>query len=266
MTELEARRVHDYFARRETVAQWWTPESGPLAFHYQGELKVLGDRVPVAFGERVLDVGTGRGRFALHFAGRGAQVVAVDLNPDMLEIARHNADELGLAERLRICPGSAEDLEALGEPAFDLVSCMELFDHLPELGAALRSMRAALRPGGRLVFTYVPSESVYGALGNLYRWWTRRARPEELLISRTYRLSQVRQQLADCGFALERWWGVGLLCFNAQTRLFGNAFPARALLQLARAEAARRPYYATPWLGRHAAHVVGLARAVEATP
>ncbi len=261
MSELDARRVGAYFETPDTVSRWWTPDSGPLAFHYDAELQVLADHLPPSVGDRVLDVGTGRGRFGIWFAERGCQVVGVDVNPDMLEIAREAARRSGVEERFEVRRARADDLAALGEGRFDAVSCMQLFDHLPDLAGALRAMRRALRPGGRLIFSYVPSESLYGALGNAYRWWTARRRPGELLISRTYRLGEVRSQLLRADLTLERWWGVGLLCVNAQTRLFGSHPLARALLALARAEARRRPYYSAPWLARHAAHVVAVARA-----
>lgn len=264
MTELDAKRVGEYFAEPRTVDRWWTPDSGPLAFHYAAELQVLADHVPVSAGERVLDVGTGRGRFGLWFARRGCCVVGVDVNPDMLAAAAEAARREGLEGRFEVRRARADALSELGEDRFDLVACMELFDHLPDLGEALRAMRAALRRDGRLLFTYVPSESLYGALGNAYRWWSARRRPEELLISRTYRLASIRGQLEAHGFRLERWWGVGVLCINAQTRLFGESPLSRALLALARAEARRRPYHSTPWLASHAAHVVGLARAADA--
>ena len=260
MTELDTR-VGEYFARPRTVSEWWAPDEGPLRFHYDAELQVVADHQRPRPGERVLDVGTGRGRFGSWYAQQGCQVLGVDVNPDMLRAARENAERLGLAERFRVRRAGAEDLAALGEPPFDRVTCVELFDHLPDLGAALRSMRGVLRPGGSLLFTYVPSESLYGALGNAYRWWSARARPGEPLISRTYRLGAVRSALATSGFRLERWWGIGLLCANAQTRLFRESRLARALLALARAEARWRPYHSVPWIARHGAHVVGLARA-----
>jgi SAM-dependent methyltransferase len=260
VADLDSERVGEYFAARDTVAGWWSPDEGPLAFHYDAELAVLDDHLDAQPDWHVLDVGTGRGRFGAHLAGRGCRVTGVDLNPDMIEVARETARRRGVEDRFEVRLGDATDLSALGAGRFDAVLCMELFDHLPDLGAALRAMRGALRPGGRFVFTYVPSESLYGALGNAYRAVRARLRPTELMISRTYSLAEVRAALADAGLALERYWGIGLLCVNAQTRLFSGNPLLRLATSVARAEARRWPYHASPGLARRGAHVVGFAR------
>jgi 2-polyprenyl-3-methyl-5-hydroxy-6-metoxy-1,4-benzoquinol methylase len=253
--------VTEYFSEPGTVSEWWTPESGPLAFHYAAEIQVLSEQLSVDPAWRVLDVGTGSGRFGAFFAERGCRVTGVDLNPDMLEIARETARRSGVEDRFEVVSGSAEDLSRFGEGEFDVVLCMELFDHLPDLGRALAEMRRALAPGGRFLFTYVPSESIYGALGNVYRRLLARLKPSDRMISRTYRLSEVRSRLSRRGLRLDRYFGVGVLCANAQTRLLGDNFALRALTAMARAEASRWPYHRSPWLARHGAHVVGLASA-----
>lgn len=260
MSELDSERVRDYFTRRETVADWWTPDEGPLAFHYDAELRVLDEQLAVSPDWEVLDVGTGRGRVGVHFAERGCKVVGVDLNPHMLELAREVALRRGVEDRFEVQQGGAEDLSSLGEGRFDLVSCMELFDHLPELSPALDEMARALRVGGRLAFTYVPDVSLYGMLGNTYRWLNRRRQNEgELMISRTYSLSEVRGSLADAGLVLEGYWGIGVLCASAQTRLFTENPLLRLATSVARLESRWRPYYSGV-LARHGAHVVGVAR------
>jgi SAM-dependent methyltransferase len=258
--DLDPEGVGDYFSRTGTVSEWWAPEQGPLRFHYDAELQVIDDHGEIDPAWSVLDVGTGRGRFGVHFAERGCRVVGIDLNPDMIGAARETADRRGVADRFEVLEGRADDLSLLGERRFDVVLCMELFDHLPDLGAALAEMAGRLRPGGRLWFTYVPSESAYGALGNAVRWLRARTRPAETMISRTYTHGDVCQRLDAASLRLEGYWGIGLLCLNAQTRLFGDSLPLRALLALARAEARRWPYYERPWLARRGAHVVGLAR------
>lgn len=257
MAGLDPERVGEYFSREGTVAGWWTPDEGTLAFHYDAELRVLDDHLPTVPEQRVLDVGTGRGRFGVHLARRGCRVAAVDKNPEMIGYARESARRAGVEDRFDVQPGDATDLSRFPDASFDVVLCMELFDHLPDLGAALAEMRRVLAPGGRFAFTYVPSESLYGRLGNVYRALRRR---RELVISRTYALPEVERALARGGLALERYWGIGALCVNAQTRLFAESLPLRAALAVARAEARRWPYHARPWIARRSAHVVGLAR------
>jgi 2-polyprenyl-3-methyl-5-hydroxy-6-metoxy-1,4-benzoquinol methylase len=260
MVDLDPGSVGDYFASRGTVEEWWHPDTGPLSFHYDAEVTVLDDQIEVDSSWNVLDVGTGRGRFGAHFAARGCRVLGVDANEGMLEAARTNAQRLGVQDRFELRCGRVEELSALVPGRFDLVLCMELFDHLPDLSLALAQMRGAVVDGGLLAFTYVPSESLYGTIGNVYRWMQTRRNGRTSLISRTYRHADIRTVLADAGFRLERYWGVGLLCASAQTRLFAENRLMRALTSIARLEARRWPYYSNRVLARHAAHVVGLAR------
>jgi 2-polyprenyl-6-hydroxyphenyl methylase/3-demethylubiquinone-9 3-methyltransferase len=260
MTRLDARQVRNYFARPGTVSQWWHPEDGPLHFHYEAELQVIRDCVAVDPRWRVLDVGTGRGRFGGYFAQAGCRVLGIDLNPEMLAAARETAGRLGIADRFEVRLGSAEDLSGLGAGAFDIALCMELFDHLPDLVRVLAEIRRTLSAEGRLLFTYVPSESLYGAVGNLYRWVRGRTGDAGALLSRTYSFAEITAALAQQGLTLERYWGVGLLCLSAQTRLFQRNPLVRLFTALARAEARRYPYHQGSALARRAAHVVGLAR------
>jgi SAM-dependent methyltransferase len=180
----------------------------------------------------------------------------------MLASARERARRLEVGDRFELRHASAEDLSAFAPGTFHLALCMELFDHLPDLGRVLAEVHRVLQPAGQLVFTYVPSESLYGSLGNVYRWIRRRAAAAVPMISRTYSFGEIGRTLGEHGFQLERYWGVGLLCASAQTRLFQENLLIRALTAIARAEAERLPYYETPVLARRGAHVVGLARAL----
>ena len=262
--ELDPEAVPDYFSQSGTVERWWSPDTGPLAFHYDAELKVIDDQIAIEQDFQVLDVGTGRGRFAIHMAGLGCRTVASDISSEMLDVARKAARDQGLLEKISFCESSAEDLSNTGRDHFDLVLCMELFDHLPDLGSALSAMRRLLAPGGYFVFTYVPTGSLYGCLGNIYRWVRRRLRPANPMISRTYSRAEIERRLAENGFIADGYFGLGVLCINAQTRLFQTQNPLfRAALWVARAESKRWPYHSGPLLGRIGAHVVGIARAVD---
>ena len=149
MTErLDPEKVPEYFRDSGTVEGWWDPDTGPLSFHYDAEVSVLDDHLDVEASWKVLDVGTGRGRFGIHMAKQGCEVTAVDINPDMIEVAEEAARRGGVEDRFKVREGDAEHLENLAEGPFDLVMCMELFDHLPQLERALSSMHSVLKPGG----------------------------------------------------------------------------------------------------------------------
>lgn len=109
----------------------------------------LAERVPGAV--RVLDVGSGPGVAACTFAELlpGAEVVAADGAPDLLDLALERAAQRGLADRFRVHPTALPDgLTKL--PAADIVWVGGVVHHLPDPAAAVRDLAALVRPGGVL--------------------------------------------------------------------------------------------------------------------
>ncbi|MFO0910936.1 MAG: class I SAM-dependent methyltransferase [Isosphaeraceae bacterium] len=102
-------------------------------------LQALLDRLGPLEGLRVLDLGCGKGRFAVRLEAMGAQVVGVDLSHAMLSQAAP-------LPRLR---ASARRLP-FGDASFDAVVAVEVFEHLEALGPVIAEVRRVLRPGGRL--------------------------------------------------------------------------------------------------------------------
>jgi len=96
----------------------------------------------------VADVGCGGGLFAESMARFGARVTAVDLSPAMIEVARLHAAGEGLAIDYRV--QAVEQLAAQHSHAFDVVSCMEMIEHVPDPQALLHSLSRLLRPGASL--------------------------------------------------------------------------------------------------------------------
>jgi ubiquinone/menaquinone biosynthesis C-methylase UbiE len=98
----------------------------------------------------VLDVGAGPGTLALEIARRqpSLEVVGVDISPEMLAIARANAQREGLDGRVRFETGDAARLP-FADRSFDLVVSTLSLHHWPDLAASLRELHRVLRPGGR---------------------------------------------------------------------------------------------------------------------
>lgn len=97
---------------------------------------------------RVADVGCGGGLLAESMTRAGARVTAIDLAPSMIDVARLHAAGEGLAIDYRLL--SAEALAADAPGAFDVVTCMEMLEHIPEPDATMRTLAQLLKPGGTL--------------------------------------------------------------------------------------------------------------------
>jgi len=100
-------------------------------------------------GQRVLDIACGRGKssYLIHCLHPAAEVVAIDLLPENVQIAR---SVYGHFRDLDYCVGDAMDLDA-GEESFDRIHCLEAAFHFPDRGRFLSEAFRVLRPGGRLV-------------------------------------------------------------------------------------------------------------------
>jgi 2-polyprenyl-6-hydroxyphenyl methylase/3-demethylubiquinone-9 3-methyltransferase len=99
-------------------------------------------------GQRVLDVGCGGGLLAESLAREGALVTGIDLAPAMIEVARLHAASSGLAVDYRLA--GAEQLLSEAPAGFDVLTCMEMLEHVPEPAAMVRTLSGLVRPGGAL--------------------------------------------------------------------------------------------------------------------
>lgn len=134
--------------------RWWDPQGEFKPLHDINPLRLdwIDDQVGLA-GKDVLDVGCGGGILAESMARRGARVTGIDLSDKALRIA-----ELHLLEsRLEITylKKSTEEFAAAHPAAFDLVTCMELLEHVPDPQSMVAACARALRPGGRAVFSTI---------------------------------------------------------------------------------------------------------------
>ena len=99
-------------------------------------------------GARALDVGCGGGLLSEALARKGATVTGIDLAPGMVEVARLHAAEEGLQVDYRVA--AAEELAAGLATSFDVVTCMEMLEHVPQPQRMLATLATLVRPGGAL--------------------------------------------------------------------------------------------------------------------
>ena len=143
--------------------RWWDPEGPQRPLHdlNPARLRYVADRVALR-GARVLDVGCGAGLLSEALAGEGAEVTALDLSPELLDVARLHLLESGRQVDYRLV--SVEDLAAQMPSEFDAITCMEMLEHVPDPGSVLRACASLLKPGGTLfVSTLDRTPQAFGA-------------------------------------------------------------------------------------------------------
>jgi 2-polyprenyl-6-hydroxyphenyl methylase/3-demethylubiquinone-9 3-methyltransferase len=134
---------------------WWDPRGASRPLHELNPLRLqYVQRIAAAAGmplgeRRVLDVGCGGGILAEAMARSGARVLGIDLAAPLIEVAELHAVEAGVALDYRLIAAEALAAEAPG--AFDLVTCMEMLEHVPDPAATLAALASLVRPGGEVV-------------------------------------------------------------------------------------------------------------------
>jgi 2-polyprenyl-6-hydroxyphenyl methylase/3-demethylubiquinone-9 3-methyltransferase len=101
----------------------------------------------------VLDIGCGGGLLSEALAQAGADVTAIDLAPELVKVARLHALESGAQVDYRV--QAAEDLAAEQPGSFDVVTCMEMLEHVPDPGAIIEACKRLLKPGGHLFLSTI---------------------------------------------------------------------------------------------------------------
>ncbi|MDH3602596.1 MAG: methyltransferase domain-containing protein [Candidatus Tectomicrobia bacterium] len=149
------------FQLSDHAAQLYERDSVPMTTRPLAELMFA--HVSLHEGERILDVACGTGivaRLAAERIGRSGQIIGIDLNPGMLDVARANSPTTGASVEWR--QGDAQALPFPDE-SFDLVLCQQGMQYVSDKLAALREMQRVLAPGGRLAFTVWGEVSSYNA-------------------------------------------------------------------------------------------------------
>jgi 2-polyprenyl-3-methyl-5-hydroxy-6-metoxy-1,4-benzoquinol methylase len=136
----------------EAVADWWDQATAEADdFHRQVVIPATDRLLAVRPGERVLDVACGNGGYARHLAAQGAEIVAVDASPRLMELARRRTAGDRISYRhVDATDGAA--LRALGPGSFDAAVCKMALMDMAEIQPLAGALAELLRPGGRFVF------------------------------------------------------------------------------------------------------------------
>jgi 2-polyprenyl-6-hydroxyphenyl methylase/3-demethylubiquinone-9 3-methyltransferase len=134
--------------------RWWDPQGEFRPLHEINPLRLgwISARAPLA-GRDVLDVGCGGGILAEAMARAGARVTGIDLSEKPLRVAQLHLHESGLAVDYRGV--SAEDLARERPASFDVVTCMELLEHVPDPASMVAACATLVRPGGNVFFSTI---------------------------------------------------------------------------------------------------------------
>lgn len=155
----------------ELAHRWWDPESEFRPLHEINPLRLawIDGLAPLA-GRRVLDVGCGGGILAEAMARKGADVLGIDLAEKSLKVAQLHALETGVAN-LRYREVAVEALAAEQPAGFDVVTCMEMLEHVPDPASVVRACAALVTPGGWVFFSTLnrnPKSFLFAIVGAEY--------------------------------------------------------------------------------------------------
>jgi 2-polyprenyl-6-hydroxyphenyl methylase/3-demethylubiquinone-9 3-methyltransferase len=136
----------------ELAHRWWDPNSEFKPLHEINPLRLKWiDGLATLAGKKVLDVGCGGGILAEAMADAGADVTGIDLGEKALKVAQLHLLESGRKVDYRLV--SAEDFAAENPACFDVVTCMEMLEHVPDPAAIVAACGKLVKPGGWVFFS-----------------------------------------------------------------------------------------------------------------
>ncbi|MDZ4100594.1 MAG: bifunctional 2-polyprenyl-6-hydroxyphenol methylase/3-demethylubiquinol 3-O-methyltransferase UbiG [Hydrogenophaga sp.] len=151
--------------------RWWDPESEFRPLHQINPLRLTWiDALASLNGKRVLDIGCGGGILSDAMARKGALVTGIDLSTKALRVAQLHALEAG-TRNVDYREISAEAMAQQEPAAFDVVTCMEMLEHVPDPSSVVRACSILVKPGGWVFFSTLnrnPKSFLFAILGAEY--------------------------------------------------------------------------------------------------
>ncbi len=150
--------------------EWWNPFGPCKPLHEINPLRLAFiEKYCSLSGKQILDIGCGGGILTESLAKAGGQVTGMDLSQEALAVAQAHALAENLAITYRHC--AVEELAKNSPNHFDVITCMEMLEHVPDPGAVIRSAAKLLKPNGHAFFSTInrnPKSYVYAIIGAEY--------------------------------------------------------------------------------------------------
>ncbi len=149
------------------ASRWWDPGSEFKPLHDINPLRLdfIDQRASLS-GKRVLDVGCGGGILSESMAARGAEVVAIDASEVPINVARLHQKQSGSQVDYRMA--TVEEIATAGEAPFDIITCLELVEHVPDPGSVIAACSSLLKLDGHAFFSTInrnPKSYLFAIIG-----------------------------------------------------------------------------------------------------
>jgi 2-polyprenyl-6-hydroxyphenyl methylase/3-demethylubiquinone-9 3-methyltransferase len=152
------------------AAHWWDTEGELKTLHQINPIRLcyISDIVSLS-GKTVMDVGCGGGILAESMSFEGAKVTGIDMNKSVIEVAKlHQLESASTVEYLHI---STEAIAAEREAQYDVVTCLEMLEHVPDPCSIVQACARLVKPGGHVFFSTLnrnPKSWLFAILGAEY--------------------------------------------------------------------------------------------------
>jgi len=213
------------------AAEWWDPDGRFKPLHQINPLRLdyIAQRVDLKSAE-VLDVGCGGGLLAESMASRGAKVTGIDRSPKALSVAAVHADQSGIEVNYQ--ENDAETWAETHQGTYDVVTCLEVLEHVPDVERAVKACADMLKPGGLFFFAtlnrtpecylkaIVGAEYVMGWLPKGTHQYNKFIRPSEMI--QAVRYAGLEEQDMQ-GMSYQMFLGQFYLSHNLNVNYLGFA-------------------------------------------
>ena len=175
----------------DIAEKWWDPTGDFKPLHVINPLRAnyIDKKIPVD-GLKVLDVGCGGGLLAEALYSKGAKVTAIDVTEANIEVAKLHAQKMQVAIDYRLV--TAEELAQKESESFDVVSCLEVIEHVPDPAQLIKACSDLLKPNGQMflstlnrnprsfVTAIIGAEYIFNILPKGTHEWAKFIKPSEL--------------------------------------------------------------------------------------